>query len=722
MKRPLMLASLVAMAICISSCANREDAAPSPFPATPKKPVTDQYHGIEVVDNYRWLDDLKDPAVRQWNDEQNRYTRGILDRVAARQIIADRLKSLYNDQSTGYYALVRRQAIFAMKRKPPKDQPFLVTLTSVDDTNSEKVIVDPNQLNPKGTTAIDFYVPSLDGRLVAVSLSDNGSEDGSVHVFEVATGKELTDVVPRVQFPTAGGDVAWNKDASGFYYTRYPQGDERSKEDANFYQQVYFHKLGTPASVDTYVIGRDFPRIAEIKLSTTDDGRYLLVTVANGDGGEFAHYLLDPTGKWTQVTQFSDKIVSAVFHISDTLYLLSRNGAPKGKILSLRLMNPKIAEAKTVVAESDATIQQLQPTLTKLYVADNIGGPSQIRVFDLTGKPLMQIPLKPISSVEDIVRLGSDVIVFGSQTFLESFAWYRFDPMTGQAIKTALYSISSIDFSDTEVVREFATSKDGTNIPLNIIRRKGSQLDGQNPTILYGYGGYGIIMSPSFSARRRIWLEQGGVYVVANLRGGGEYGEEWHKAGNLTKKQNVFDDFVACAQHLIDAKYSSPAKLAIEGGSNGGLLMGAVLTQHPNLFRAVVSYVGIYDMLRVELFPNGAFNVTEFGTVKDPEQFKALYAYSPYHHVEDGKAYPAVLFLTGDNDGRVDPANSRKMTARLQAATGSHAPVLLRTSSNAGHGIGTALSERIAEDTDVFAFLFDQLGVMYKPIAKQTKS
>jgi prolyl oligopeptidase len=340
-------------------------------------------------------------------------------------------------------------------------------------------------------------------------------------------------------------------------------------------------------------------------------------------------------------------------------------------------------------------------------------------MFDLTGKPLLPVPLKPISSVEGLVRLGSDAILFGSQTFLEPFAWYRFDPETGQTSKSALYSTSSVDFGDTEVVREFATSKDGTKIPLNIIRRKGTSLDGQNPTILYGYGGYGIIMSPWFSARNRIWLEQGGVYAVANLRGGGEYGEEWHKAGNLTKKQNVFDDFFACAQHLIDAKYTSPAKLAFEGGSNGGLLMGAVLTQHPDVSRAVVSYVGIYDMLRVELFPNGAFNVTEFGTVKDPEQFKALYAYSPYHHVEDGKAYPAVLFLTGDHDGRVDPANSRKMTARLQAATSSHSPVLLRTSSNAGHGIGTSLSDQIAQDTDVFAFLFDQLEVTYKPIVKQ---
>jgi len=721
MRRTLMIVVLAGLAMIISSCGvSSEKATSSPFPATEKRPVADEYYGIKVVDNYRWLDDLNEPAVRRWNDEQNRYSRATLDHLSSRGPVYDRVKEIYSDQAVSYYALIRRKALFAMKRQPPKDQPFLVTLKSADDPKSEQVIVDPNQLNPKGTTAIDFYVPSLDGRLVAVSLSENGSEDGSVHVFEVATGKQLPDVVPRVQFPTGGGDVAWNKDASGFYYTRYPQGDERPKEDANFYQQVYFHKLGTPPGEDTYVIGKEFPRIAEIRLGTTDDGRYLLVTVANGDGGEFAHYLLDPAGQWTQLTQFSDKIVAAAFGLNETLYVLSRNQAPKGKLLSLPLANPKLAAAQTVVAESDAAIEYFTPTVTRLYVVDSIGGPSQIRVFDLTGKPLAQIPLKPISSVEDIVRLENDEVLFGSQTHLDPYAWYRFDPAAGRATKTALFSTSSADFSDTEVVREFAISKDGTKVPLNIIRRKGTKLDGQNPTILYGYGGYNIIESPSFSARRRVWLEQGGVYAIANLRGGGEYGEAWHEAGRLTKKQNVFDDFAACAKLLIDAKYTNPTKLAIEGGSNGGLLMGAALTQHPELFRAVVSYVGIYDMLRVELFPNGAFNVTEFGTVKDPEQFKALYAYSPYHHVEDGRAYPAVLFLTGDHDGRVDPANSRKMTARLQAATNSKLPVLLRTSSNAGHGIGTALSERMAEDADVFAFLFDQLKVSYKPAGKGT--
>jgi prolyl oligopeptidase len=304
-----------------------------------------------------------------------------------------------------------------------------------------------------------------------------------------------------------------------------------------------------------------------------------------------------------------------------------------------------------------------------------------------------------------------DELVFGNVSYLQPFAWFTCSPDLKQPRRTALYMTSPVDFADIEVVREFATSKDGTKVPLNILRKKSLKLDGRNPTLLYGYGGYGISLSPGFDSTRRIWFDAGGVYAVANLRGGGEYGEQWHKAGNLTRKQNVFDDFIAAAEHLIQRRYTSPDKLAVQGGSNGGLLMGAFLTQRPDLARAVVAQVGIYDMLRVELDPNGQFNVTEFGTVNDPAQFQALYAYSPYHHVRNGVKYPAVLLTTGENDGRVNPAQSRKMAARLQAATGSDRPILFRSTAGAGHGIGTALKDRIAEQADVDAFLFDQLGI-----------
>jgi prolyl oligopeptidase len=342
-----------------------------------------------------------------------------------------------------------------------------------------------------------------------------------------------------------------------------------------------------------------------------------------------------------------------------------------------------------------------------------------VRVFDDHGRSLPAPKLPPVAAITEVVSIGEGAVLFHVATYLEPAAWYHFDPATAKSTRTALFETSPVRFDDAEVVRDFATSKDGTRVPVDIIRRKGTKLDGTNPTLLYGYGGYGVSMKPSFAGPyTRIWLDQGGVYVVANLRGGGEYGEEWHRQGNLTRKQNVFDDFIGCATYLIDHKYTSPAHLAILGGSNGGLLMGAALTQRPDLFRAVVSFVGIYDMLRVELDPNGAFNVTEFGTVKDVAEFKALYAYSPYHHVKGGTAYPAVLFLTGDNDHRVNPMESRKMTARLQAANSSDHPILLRTTSSAGHGIGTALNERIEQFSDVYAFLFDQLGVRYMQPAK----
>ncbi|HMC67425.1 MAG TPA: prolyl oligopeptidase family serine peptidase, partial [Gemmataceae bacterium] len=464
---------------------------------------------------------------------------------------------------------------------------------------------------------------------------------------------------------------------------------------------------------------------AEVWLDISPDGKHLLVTVQKGDGGEFEHFLVDPAHKITRITRYEDKVTAAAFGPGDTLYLVSLKDAPRGKMIRLPVANPKLAEAKTIVPESEVTVQGFRwgtsrfyanfvTTADRLYVVDLVGGPSRIRVFDLDGRPQKGVLAPPISSAGQVLAWKDGEIVFRSETFIDPPAWYVFDPSAGKVKKTALFRASPADFSDSEVVREFAMSKDGTRVPLNIIRKKGTELDGKNPTILYGYGGYGSSQVPRFNLIRRVWLEQGGVYAIANLRGGGEFGEEWHRAGNLTKKQNVFDDFIACAEYLIDKKYTNPDKLAIMGGSNGGLLMGAALTQRPELFRAVVSFVGIYDMLRVELHANGAFNVTEFGSVKDPEQFKALYAYSPYHGVKGGTAYPAIFLLTGENDGRVDPHNSRKMTARLQAATSSKHPVLLRTSSSAGHGIGSSLSETIAENADVFAFLFHELGVNYK--------
>jgi prolyl oligopeptidase len=682
---------------------------------TPKKPVTTEYHGVTVEDPYQWLETDEDSHVKAWSDARNKQTRKYLDSFPDRVAIEKELQEWYAKTSPNYYSLVSRPGIlFAMKFQPPKQQPLLVTLASADDLKSEKVVLDPNAVDTKGTTAIDWFVPSLDGKHLAISLSKGGSEDGTLHFYETATGKALPDTITHVQYPTAGGSAAWNADGTGVFYTRFPRKGERPDADLNFYQQIYFHKLGTPETEDKYSIGKEFPRIAEITLAASRDGKYILATVANGDGGDFAHYLLGPDEKWKQITQFSDQIKLARLGRDNALYLLSRADAPRGKILRLPLDVPELKNAAEIVASGEAVIQQMVPGTDTLYVADLLGGPSQIRRFDLNGKNETTIATRQISAVQELLALEDGSLLFRDVSYTEPAAWFHCPNGKTETVKTALQSTSPVSFADIEVRREFATSKDGTKIPLNVLSRKGMKRDGNNPTLLYAYGGYGISMSPNFDFTRRLWFDRGGVYVVANIRGGGEFGEEWHKAGNLTKKQNVFDDFSAAAEYLIKENYTRPGKLAIQGGSNGGLLMGAMITQHPDLFQAVVSSVGIYDMLRVELAPNGAFNVTEFGTVKDPEQFKALYAYSPYHHVADGTKYPAVLMMTGANDGRVAPYHSRKMTARLLAANKSGNPILLRTSSSAGHGIGTALSERIKQSADIYAFLFAQLGMTGK--------
>ena len=726
-------------------------------PAAEKKPVVDEYQGIKVTDDYQWLEKADDPAVKSWVAAENKATRDALDALPDRKGIVQRLTALYDKVTPRYSDLVSRPAgLFALKFQPPKQQPMLVVMPSADEPEKASVVVDPNALGEGGKTAIDWYVPSPDGTLVAVSLSENGSEDGTLNFYRTGNGEHLPDRVPRVQYPTAGGSAAWQGNETVFY-TRFPSAGERPEADANFYQQVYRHPLGTDPKGDTYVMGRDFPRIAEVALVSSPDNRFILVSVANGDGGEFAHYLIDPA-KFTAansfipregmredqpfikpLTQFTDKVKAAHFGRDDSVYLQSVQDAPHGKVLRLPAWTehaPTLADAKVIVPEDPAaTIENLTLTSDALFVTDLVGGPSRVRRFGLDGGKSTEVPLPPISSVGEIVALEGEAkgVLLSQTSYTTPEAWLSYEPASfgktppasvpllgnvpvsrvGSSLlkQTALSSTSPVDFSDIEAAREFATSKDGTKVPLNLLKKKGTKLDGSNPTLLYGYGGYSISMVPGFVFSRRLWFDRGGVYVVANLRGGGEYGEEWHQGGNLLKKQNVFDDFAAAAEHLVKSGYTKPEKLAAEGGSNGGLLMGAFLTQHPDLTRAVVSHVGIYDMLRVELDPNGAFNVTEFGSVKDPAQFRALYAYSPYHHVVDGTKYPAVLFMTGDNDGRVNPLHSRKMTARLQAANGGTHPILLRTTANAGHGMGTALGERIAQEADGLAFLFDQLGM-----------
>lgn len=682
-------------------------------PVTALTPVTDTYHGVEVVDNFRWLEN-SDQAVSDWTDQQNRYSRAYLDNITVREAIADKLQQLYDESSPEYYKFYSHDGkLFAFKDDPTQDQPMLVLMDSPYNLSSERVVVDPNQLDTTGRTSIDFYVVSPDEELVAVSLSHGGSEDGDVHLFEVATGETLPDLIPKVNGPTAGGDVAWAADGSGFFYSHYPREGERPADSLRFYQQVYYHELGTPTEDDTYVIGEEFPVIAEIEFETSPDNKYVIAQVANGDGGEFSHYLRGPSGNWEQITRDSDLIPTVKFGSDNSLYALSHKDSPRGKILHLPPGRSDFTRARTVVKESDVVLNAFVVTDNKIFTTDVVGGPSQVRVLDRNGTFQMIVPILPVSSARGLISLGGDKVLFRNQSYTEPSACYTYEPSEGALLKTAMVVSSPADFSDVEVVREFATSKDGTQVPMNILRRKGTELNGQNPTILYGYGGYGSIQSPSLDKKMSLWLDNGGVFVKANIRGGGEFGEEWHLAGNLTNKQNVFDDFAACAQYLIDSKYTNPSKMAIWGGSNGGLLVGAVMTQHPELFRAVVCQKGVLDMLRVELDPNGAFNVTEFGTVTLPDHFEALHAYSPYHSVTDGTRYPDVIFTADENDGRVLPYHSRKMTAAVQAAS-PNSLTLLRATSGRGHGIGSSQSDDIAMYSDLYSFLFDRLGVEFK--------
>lgn len=687
-------------------------------PPTRVAPVTDVYHGAEVRDDYRWLESGADPEVRRWTEAQNAYTRSALDSLAGRDAVRDQVTAIMSHSVSSYSELaVRGDRLFAMKRQPPKEQPFLVVMEIAKGPSAEQIVCDPLVLDAGGTTAIDWFEVSPNGELVAVSLSRGGSEAGDVHVFETDTGKQVFEVVPRVNTGTAGGDLAWAPDGTGFFYTRHPRPGERDDADLNFFQQAFFHQLGSSSETDRYELGRDFPRVAEIEFEMHESGQ-LLLTVQLGDGGQFAHYLRSPNGEWRQFSHFEDTLIQATSGSADYLFALSREGAPRGQIIRIDTESLDVQAAEVVVPQSDASVvnsfyraaPSILATPQRLYVLCQLGGPSEIRVFDHSGRRMPGPEQPPISSCGGLTPAGDETIYFSTESWVTPHSIHRFDGTTGQTTPSGLSSPREADLSSVIVKREFATSRDGTQVPVNLLIPPSASGPGSHPCVLYGYGGYAISQTPRYRPELKVLLDAGVIYAVANIRGGSEYGEEWHRQGMLTRKQNVFDDFAAAAGYLIEQEYTSPEQLAIMGGSNGGLLMGATLTQHPDLVRCVVAYVGIYDMLRVELSSNGVFNIPEFGTVTSPEHFKAMLAYSPFHNVRSGVAYPSALFLTGENDPRVDPMQSRKMTARLQAATSSDHPVLLRTSADAGHGADTPLTERIAQTVDVYSFLLSELG------------
>lgn len=702
---------LILITLCFALAASATD-----FPSARRDTTSEVYHGVEVADPYQWLEDWSSAEVKRWSAAQNAAARAVLDGLPMRAAIASEVESVTVGDTVSYYAGQRvGDHAWFMKYAPPRQQPFLVQIDLAARADTEQVVFDPAAGEDGASTSIEWYRVSPDGKLAAIALTSGGAEVADLHVIDLASRKRIDQVVPRVNVATAGGDLGWDADSAGFYYTRYPRTGERPPADQDFYQQLWHRKLGTPLADDRYELGREFDRIAELRIRQHHPSGKVLVNMQHGDSGRFQQYLRDKAGTWHRLSDYGDQLVQAEFIDGDALLALSRAGAPGGKFLVLDISGLPDIPRIPLLAPTDAALASNfygDPTFIVhhelIYAKVLLGGPEEVRVYDLQGRP-RGAPLMDMSGVGQILPWDEGVLIRQS-SYLQPNNWLLFDGKT--TTRHRLSSTSAVNFDGYKLVREFATSQDGTRIPVSLIMAGDTRRDGDNPLLLTGYGGYAISLSPYFSPVNKVWLDQGGIVAVANLRGGGEYGEQWHRQGMLTRKQNVFDDFHAVMKHLVERGYTSADRLAIEGGSNGGLLMGAMITQHPSDFQAAVSHVGIYDSLRNELSANGTFNIPEYGTVADEEQFRALYAYSPYHRV--GKAaYPAVLFMTGENDGRVDPMHSRKMTAALQAATTSGNPVLLRTSGSTGHGSGTPLDENIAQQVDRLAFLFHSLGMVY---------
>lgn len=712
--------------VLLISCCIMQSSMALDLPETRRDSTSNTYHDVNVADPYQWLEDWSSLEVKAWSAAQTETARDYLDNLTGRDSLAERVEAVVSADTVSYYSGQRiGERAWFMKYAPPKQQPFLIGIDVDGNEASERVVFDPATADDSGSTSVQWYAVSPDGNLLAIALTEGGAEMADLHIIELATGKRIDEIVPRVNGPTAGGDMSWDADSGGFYYTRYPRAGQRPPEDLNFYQQLWHRRLGTQLTEDRYEIGEEFDRIAEIIVQQHPASGKALVTMQYGDSGRFQFHLRDVNGNWTRLSDYDDQLVQATFIDENMLLVLSREAAPRGKFMRMdisRLANPERSDSETIGVELTAFISEQEhsfasdfygdPTFIvhgdRVYAKTLSGGPEQLQVYDLQGQALPS-PQLELAGIGQIIPWGEGVLMRAS-SYLSPNQWLQFDG--NYSSSHPLSSTSAVDFSDYKLVREFATSLDGTQVPINIILGKNARLDGNSPLLLTGYGGYNISLAPRFDPSLKIWLEQGGIFAQANLRGGGEYGEEWHQQGMLTEKQNVFDDFHAVMRYLVQANYTQVNKLAIEGGSNGGLLMGAMIAQHPQDFQATVSHVGIYDSLRSELSPNGAFNIPEFGSVQNAEQFEALYAYSPYHNLQQAP-YPAILFMTGENDGRVDPMHSRKMTAALQFANSSDKPIILRTSGNTGHGSGTPLSESISQEVDRLLFLFDNLEIDY---------
>jgi prolyl oligopeptidase len=685
---------------------------PRPMPTDDKKPpyppthiddVVEKLHGVAVADPYRWLEDGSAPAVQEWVEKQNGFTRSVLDKLPERDRIHERLGTLLDIGSLGTPA-PRKGRLFWTERRGKENQPILY----VRDRRGgeERVLLDPNKLAADGTVALDWWYPSRDGKLLAYGLSRNGSEQSTLHLREVDTGKDRQDVIER----TRACSLTWLPDGSGFYYTRYPANE-------NYNRRVFFHRLGDDTAKDVEIFGEGRAREDWPNVSLSPDGRWLVVTVEQG-WAKTEVYFKDRTKNDGEFLPLVEK-VNAVYRVvvrDDRFYVHTNEKAPRYRVLLVDPRTPARTLWKEIIPEGPDVLEGVSAIGNVLVGQYMHKASARLHLFDREGKPLDEVKLPALGSLTGIGgEWDGDEFFCGFQSCTVPPTVYRIGLGGKPAAKMEKWEQvkADIDFAAYEVEQVTYPSKDGTPITMFLAHKKGLKPDGRTPTLLYGYGGFNLSLTPLFNASRFLFLERGGLLAIANLRGGGEYGEAWHQAGMLDRKQNVFDDFVAAAEWLIAQRYTDRDHLAIQGGSNGGLLVGAALTQRPDLFRAVVCQVPLLDMVRYHKFLIARLWVPEYGSAEFEKDFEWLHRYSPYHHVKDGTHYPAVLLATAESDSRVDALHARKMAARLQAATasGPDRPILLRLEPKAGHGAGKPRSKVLEELTDTWSFLFWQLGI-----------
>ena len=701
---------------------------PLSYPTTRKIDQTDDYHGVKVSDPYRWLEDPDSEETQAWVEAQNQVTFGYLREIPAREKIKQRLTQLWDYEKYGI-PFKQGDRYFYYKNDGLQNQSVLYTLTSLDA--EPKVLIDPNTLSEDGTVALGGVAISEDGQLMAYGLSTSGSDWQEWKVRDVATGEDLSDHLKWIKFSGA----SWTHDGKGFFYSRYDEPNEKSKhEDVNYYQKLFYHKIGTPQSEDVLIYERPDQKEWGFSGGVTEDGRYLIISVWQGTETKNLIFYKDLTAPESTVVELINEFEAEYSFIDNdgSLFWLQTDlNAPLGRVIAIDTNNAppsSLAGDETppspplgkggieggfteIIPESAETLGGIG-LLNNQFVASYLKDAyTQIKIFNLDGSFVRQVALPGIGSAGGFGGKRHDTETFYAYTsFTSPNIIYHYNMVTDES---TIYRQPNVDFNpeDYETKQVFYPSKDGTQVPMFITHKKGLQLDGNNPTYLYGYGGFGISLTPSFSVSRIVWLEMGGVYATACLRGGGEYGESWHQAGTKLHKQNVFDDFISAAEWLIENKYTKPAKLAIAGGSNGGLLVGACMTQRPELFGAALPAVGVMDMLRFHKFTIGWAWTSEYGSPENPEEFSTIYGYSPLHNLKPGTPYPATMITTADHDDRVVPAHSFKFASALQEMHAGEKPVLIRIETKAGHGAGKPTAKIIEELADEWAFLVRELDI-----------